>query len=143
MNKFSVGSGFSSKEVDSFINSQHAEQFDTTANNDDNTSEQIVAKDGTIYILDSVGDVKESSKPTVKGQFKKNNLWRYGTPKATVLHLAKEEDLETYNKILAGAAGEDPSYYIIESARQFWEGQFIVMLTWCPVLYASLMRKTK
>lgn len=142
MNKFSIGTSFSSKAVDKFINSQFAEDFDATTDVKPNT-DQVVAEDGTIYVLDAAGDIKESSKPTVKGQFKKPNLWRYGKPKAEVLHLNVPDELEQYNNIISGASGEDPSYYILESVREFWKGSFIVLITWCPVLYASLMRKTK
>jgi len=142
MNKFSVGTSYSSKAVDGFIKSQFTEDFESSNDSKPNT-DQVVAEDGTIYVLDSVGDVKESSKPTVKGQFKKPNLWRYGKPKAEVLHLNVPEELEQYNNIISGASGEDPSYYILESVREFWKGTFIVLITWCPVLYASLMRKTK
>ena len=140
MNKFSIGSGFASASVQEFVQSQLTEDTPTPTNLDNN---QITGDDGTIYVLDSAGDVKESSKPTVKGQFKKPGLWRYGEPRAVVLHLDKADDLAQYNNILAGASGEDPNYYILESTREFWQGSFIVMLTWCPVLYASLMRKTK
>ena len=141
MNKYSVGKGVTSSSVDRFLKSQYSDELDTSDTN--NSGSQIVAEDGTIFILDATGDIKESSKPTVKGQFKKNMLWRYGKPVATVLHLNNKEDLDYYNNIIAGASGEDPSFYIIEVVREFWNGEFILLLTWCPVLYAALMRKTK
>ena len=141
MNKFSIGSGFKSSTVQNFMQSQLSDAPEATLSTSDNN--QITGEDGVIYILDEAGDIKESSKPTVKGQFKKPMLWRYGTPTVEILNLNDAAHIEKYNNILAGAYEEDPSYYIIESVRQFWEGTFIIMLTWCPVLYAALMRKTK
>lgn len=140
MNKYSIGTGVASGAVDRFVKSQYSEDSEVSNISHNN---QIIAEDGTIFIVDETGDVKESSKPTVRGQFKKNTLWRYGAPTAVVLHLNDKDDLERYNNIIAGASGEDPSFYIIEAVREFWNGEFIILLTWCPVLYAALMRKTK
>lgn len=141
MSKFSIGQSYSSKATSEFIESQHKDIWEDFA--EAAKPNEMLAADGTLYVLDAVGDVKESTTPTVKGQYKKEGLWRYGTPKATVLNLSIPKDLSEYNEILAKASGEDPGCAVLESSREFYQGEFFVMLTWCPILYASLMRKTK
>lgn len=136
-NKFNIGTEIKASYLhEPLLADYEAKEPANTVNN-----KQIIDKDGTVYILDELGEIKESSKPTVKGQFKKENLWRYGAPQAIVLNLSNPEELDKYNSILKETAEEDPSAVLIDSTKEFWNGQFIMLVTWCPIMYLTLIKK--
>jgi hypothetical protein len=138
-NSFQVGSGFNSNGVrNMLLGEKHKDIHET-----DNAAHDslITAEDGTVYELDALGQVQWASVPTVRGQYTKQNMWKHGAVKASIYKLEHQDQLDGYNKLLESASAEDPSVVIIETERKFYNGNFVVMVTWCPVMYRILIKK--
>ena len=138
-NQFKVGSGFKAGAVrDMLFGEQHKDSADT-----DNLAHDtiVTAEDGTVYEVDALGQPNWASVPTVRGQYAKPKMWKHGSIRAEVFRLAEKEQLAGYNKLLEAASIEDPSAVIVETERKFFNGNFVIMVTWCPVMYRILIKK--
>lgn len=62
---------------------------------------------------------------------------KLGHPITKVFQLGVPEDLDAYNDLMkcTGAEGEDPSIVIAFHDRQFWEGNYIALVTYREVWY--------
>lgn len=89
------------------------------------------------FIYDKTGTKKLWNKPFFKGQSKKQGFWQYGYPITKVFHLEKPEELDEYNKLLCqvGTEFKDPNLTIIYHDRQFFNGEFIVLVTYKEIWY--------
>lgn len=138
-NQFTVGSGFKSGTVRDMM---FGDAYKDTPDSDNLAHDSIVtAEDGTVYELDALGQANWASVPTVRGQYGKNKMWKHGSLRADVYKLENKEQLAEYNKLLESASLEDPSVVIVETERKFFNGNFVIMVTWCPVMYRILIKK--
>lgn len=138
---FNVGSGVSTTAMRNLLfDNKHTDVQDTDAASAEQES-SICSADGTVYELNSLGQPEWASTPTVEGQYKKDKMWKYGPYRADVFKLESAKMLEDYNKLLARACAEDPSVYIIHTEQKFFNGNFVLLVTWCPIMYRVLIRK--
>jgi hypothetical protein len=68
-------------------------------------------------------------------------MWKHGALRADVYKLEDKEQLAEYNKLLESASLEDPSAVIVETERKLFNGNFVILVTWCPVMYRILIKK--
>lgn len=139
---FTVGSGVRTSTMrDLLLGDTHKDVSEQDATHPKEEANTLVAEDGSVYELNSLGQAEWASKPTVKGQFQKDKAWKFGSHRADVFDLREEKQLELYNSLLEKASREDPAAAIIDTERKFFNGNFIIMVTWCPIMYRILMRK--
>lgn len=102
------------------------------------TNEKLVISDlNDEFIYNKVGEKVRWNKPWFKGQFDKDGMRQLGFPETKIFHLGDPEQLNEYNELCrrTGAEGEDPSVVIQVHDRQFWEGNYIALVTYRKVWY--------
>lgn len=89
------------------------------------------------FILNSVGQKTYWNKPYFKGQSKSLGMFKYGHPKVQLFTLDSEENIQKYNDFLAqmGGEGEDPLIVNVSIEKEFWQGHFIVLVSYNEVWY--------
>lgn len=90
------------------------------------------------FITDGAGVRTHMNKPYYKGQSSDPGKFKLSPPIADVFDLGKEGELERYNKLLqctGERTGDDPIINIITMDRQFWQGSFIVYVTYVKYFY--------
>lgn len=90
------------------------------------------------FIRNSVGQKVYWNKPFFKGQSRSNGLYKFGPPKIQVFKLDSPEAITAYNEFLAqmGGQDDDPTIVNVNIERQFWEGHFIVLVSYNEVWYS-------
>ena len=136
-----VGAGIDTSAIHEMLRSGHKDPMDIAyKTQDDNT---ITSEDGTVYEVNSLGEVQYVSAPTVIGQYKKQNMWKLGPTQAKVFQLKEDSQLVEYNSLLAKASSEDPALIIAGEDRKFYNGNFVVFVVYRPVMYKVLIKKKK
>lgn len=94
-------------------------------------------KPGEKVIHNNRGDIIYSNRPVIKNQIQKEGLYKIGHPIAKVFNLSNKDELEEFNKLLAGTGsqGEDPQYVNLNLSKQFWNGQFMILAIYSEVWY--------
>lgn len=138
-NKFTVGTGVHTEAVEEFIKTQTKSHIPDIAAKDE--PDQIEDAQGNVYILNSVGHIKFSTKPTVQGQFAKPKLWKFGEQRAMVYHLNNTKELKSYNALLKLASREDPGVQIDNVLSNFYAGEYVLLVTYRTILYLALTTK--
>lgn len=89
------------------------------------------------FLYNNVGQKTYYNKAFFKGQSRQPGMYKLGYPKSKLFTLSTQEDLEQYNSFLAqiGGEGDDPQITNLTIDKQFYEGKFVILVSYNEVWY--------